>query len=235
MIYRHRTACTNDKSLRRPRRRFAHGGLTLTELMLSMAGVGLIAIGISTMLTAVAYGTASSRDIRTMVVKNKALTNRIAAAIRGSKQILSVADDVIVLWSLDTNGDGLPSLDEVRLIELSGIGDLLSLTVDLSDLTDDEIDDGGGLLDLGDLEDVIDLDDGLDISLPLDTDFVGLIESIADADYLIESIWAQNIDSITLSTDTGSAATAKVVGFTITYTVGDLTDTAIGTASLRND
>jgi len=196
------------------RRRVRFGGLTLPELILSVAGIALVGLGVSSMLTAVAYGTSSSRDMRSMVVKSKAVTNRFAAAIRGSATVLETGDNYIVLWTADTNGDALPNVGEMRLIELID-GDLSSYKADWTGMTDEEI-------------------TTANISYALDSDFATAVDTLKGEDYFVQTQWAENLDSWTIALDDANEQAATVIGFSFTYSVADLTDTAIGTAALRN-
>ena len=81
---------------REPARR-KRRGFTTVELMMATVGVSLMAVGISSMLTVVAYGTTSSRDLRSLVVKQKAVSARINAAVRGSKMVLDSGLGLMVL------------------------------------------------------------------------------------------------------------------------------------------
>jgi hypothetical protein len=242
--------------------RYKHRGFTLVELMMATVGVGLMAVGISSMLTVVAYGTTSSRDLRSLVVKQKAVSARINAAVRGSKMVLDSGLGLIVLWIHDDDEDGLPSLSEIRLVEFDQTTkQIVSYKANLAGLTDD----------------VLAL---VDTALPLDSDFVDLTESFKDPQYFVSllgglvnnlpevadvggllgsiqetldpesgvdaqtllnatlfksEVWATGVTGFTLSMDNALSQQATLIGYQVTFEVGSLSDTTIGTAALRNE
>tara|TARA_Y100001954_G_C15676192_1_gene535316 strand:+ start:174 stop:947 length:774 start_codon:yes stop_codon:yes gene_type:complete len=247
---------------KQPARRTRQHGFTLVELMMATVGVSLMAIGITSMLTVVAYGTTSSRDLRSLVVKQKAVSARINAAVRGSKMVLESGLGYTVLWIHDDDEDGLPSLSEIRLVELNqtsrqivsykanlaGLSDAILAVVDtpipldsdFEDLTESfkdpqyftdllgslvndlpEIEDVGGLL--GQIEDSLDDDSELDA------------QTLLNATLFAPEVWATTVTGFTLSLDNVLPQQAKLVGYQVTFEVGTLSDTTIGTAALRNE
>ncbi len=92
-------------------------GLTLIELLLAVTITGLIGGGVVAMMVAVAYGTSSSRDLRSLVVKSATIDGRLGAAIRSSRQVLAVGTDYCILWAADDDDDSATDNAEVRLIE----------------------------------------------------------------------------------------------------------------------
>lgn len=245
------------KPARRKRR-----GFTLVELMIATVGVSLIAVGITSMLTVVAYGTTSSRDLRSLVVKQKAVSARINAAMRGAKMVLDTGLGYSVLWIHDDNEDSLPSLSEIRLVEFDqASGQIVSYKANLSGLTDDmlaivnaalpldsdfesltqsfkdpqyfvgllgslvndlpEVSDVGGLL--GQIQQTLDPESGLDA------------QTLLNATLFMPEIWATSVTGFTISLDNDLSQQAKLVSYQVTFSVGTLSDTTIGTAALRNE
>ncbi len=246
---------------REPARR-KRRGFTTVELMMATVGVSLMAVGISSMLTVVAYGTTSSRDLRSLVVKQKAVSARINAAVRGSKMVLDSDVGLMVLWIHDDDEDGLPSLSEIRLVEFDqATGQIVSYKADLAGLSNDAL-------------------AVVDNALPLDSDFVDLTESYKDPEYFVNQlgglvndlpevpdvggllgaieetldpesgvdaqtllnatlfkpeVWATGVTGFTLSMDNALPQQATLVGYQVTFEVGSLSDTTIGTAALRNE
>ncbi|MFG0248086.1 MAG: hypothetical protein ACF8OB_04295 [Phycisphaeraceae bacterium JB051] len=229
---------------------------------MATVGVSLMAVGISSMLTVVAYGTTSSRDLRSLVVKQKAVSARINAAVRGSKLVLDSGLGLMVLWIHDDNEDGLPSLSEIRLVEFNQqTGQIVSYKADLVGLTDDVLTTVDTALPLNtnfadltesykDPQYFVDLLGGLINDIPDATDVGGLLgtiqetldpESGLDAQTLLNAslfkpeVWATGVTGFTLSLDNEIAQQATLIGYQVTFEVGSLSDTIIGTAALRNE
>ncbi len=98
-------------------------GLTLIELILSIAATGIICTAIATVLVAVTYGTDSSKDMRTLVSRNKTVNARLGATIRGSQSILASGSNYIVLWKSDDDMDGEPCPLEMQRLEFATVND----------------------------------------------------------------------------------------------------------------
>lgn len=248
---------TTPTPTRRKRR-----GFTTVELLMATVGLSLMAIGISSMLTVVAYGTTSSRDLRSLVVKQKAVSARINAAVRGAKMVLDTGTGLTVLWIHDDNEDGLPSLSEIRLVEFNQTtGQIVSYKASLSGVTDDvlaivngalaldsdfatltqswkdpqhfvdqlgalindlpELPDVGGLL--GQIQESLDPESGLDA------------QTLLNASLFTPEVWATGVTGFTMSLDNALPQEATLIGYQVTFAVGTLSDTTIGTAALRNE
>jgi len=185
------------------------GGLTLVELLLALAITGLIGAAIASMLTAVSYGTRSSTDIRSLVVKNKTLGARITAAVRQSAQVLDADDGYIVLWMSDLDGSGTPNLLELQRIELdTGSEQLISYTPDPS---------------------------ATDVEYDIDTDDFDIVTTalIGSGD-LVDELWATDVTAWTIDTDAADPPDATLVSFRLTLTAGGLSDTSVNAVSLRD-
>ncbi len=191
------------------RRSVKHLALTLVEMLMALAITGLIGAAIAAMLSAVAYGTSSDRDIRTLVVKNKTLGTRITAAVRQSAQLLDADDGHAVLWTRDLNGNGAPDLLELQRIELD------STTNELTSYTPDPA--------------------AADVSYdPATDDFDAITTAlIADGD-LIGELWATGVAAWTVTLDAADPLDATLVSFQLTLTAGGLSDTSVNAVSLRD-
>ena len=183
-------------------------GLTLVEMLLALAITGMIGVAIASMLSAVAYGTSESRDIRSLVVKNKTLGARVSASIRQAAQVLDLDDGYVVLWINDTNGSGVPDLQELQRIELDDDADqLASYTPD---------------------------PDTEDVAYAIDDDFDTITTDLIDSGDMIETLWATGVSQWVVDCDTDDPADAALVSFQITLTSGTLTDTSVHAVSLRD-
>lgn len=186
-----------------------HHGLTLVEMLMALAVTGLIGGAIAAMLSAVAYGTSSDRDIRSLVVKNKTLSTRITAAVRQSAQLLDADDGYVVLWTSDLNDNGQPDLLELRRIELdAGTDDLTSYTPDPS---------------------------AVDVTYDIDTDdFDAITTALIASGDLLGELWATGVTAWTVTVDTADPLDATLVSFQLTLTGGGLSDTSVNAVSLRD-
>lgn len=183
-------------------------GLTLVEMMIALAITGLIGAAIASMLTAVAYGTSSSRDLRSLVVKNKTLSARITAAVRGSAQLLDAADGYVVLWTKDLNGSGVPDLLELQRIELdSGTDELTSYTPDPS---------------------------ATDVAYQMTDDFDAVTTALIGGGDLEGALWATGVAQWAITFDNADPLDAGLVSFRLTLDAGGLSDTSVNAVSLRD-
>lgn len=191
-----------------PRRR----GLTLIELLLATAGTGFVAVAITMMLNAISFGTSAGTDLRQAVVKQKTITSRITSAIRSSYLVLAAEDDLLILWTNDDDGDGEPSLGEIRRIERDAASKEIRAYAASSDLSS-----------------------GDDTSYTLSsTDFDAVTQALRDTANFPEEVWATGISAWTIALDAELIHDALLISSRLTVDVGDFHETAIATAALRN-
>jgi len=213
---------SRDSTSRRPRDVLRHGykggtamlhapchrALTLVEMLMALAITGLIGVAISSMLTAVSYGTSETRDLRSLVVKNKTLTARITAAVRGSGQVLDAADGYVVLWTHDLNASGVPDLLELQRIELdAGTDELTSYTPDPT---------------------------ATDVAYVLTDDFDTITTALIGSADMEGTLWATGVALWTVSVDTADPLDAALISFQLTLDAGGLTDVSVSAVSLRD-
>lgn len=186
-----------------------HIALTLVELLMALAITGMIGAAVASMLSAVSYGTDSTKDIRSLVVKNKTISARITAAVRESAQLLDAGDGYVVLWTKDLNDSDMPDLLELRRIELD------SATGELSDYTPDPA--------------------ATDVVYDLDTDDFDTVTNnlIVDGD-LVGELWATDVSAWEIDLDDADAQSAELVSFRLTLSAGGMSDTSINAVSLRD-
>jgi type II secretory pathway pseudopilin PulG len=184
------------------------GGLTLVEMLMALTITALIGAAIASMLSAVAYGTSSSQDIRSLVVKNKTLSSRITAAVRGSAQLLSAADGYVVLWTKDLNGSGVPDLLELRRIELDGSTDeLTSYTPNPS---------------------------AVDVVYAITDDFDAITTGLIGSGDLDGALWATGVSRWAITLDDVDPLAAGLMSFKLTLDVGGMSDVSVNAVSLRD-
>ncbi|MHC4093023.1 MAG: prepilin-type N-terminal cleavage/methylation domain-containing protein [Planctomycetota bacterium] len=103
---------------------------TLVELLLALAISALVTASVAAMMVAVSYGTSSSRDLRSLLVKSSTIDARLSAAVRGSRSILASGSDFLILWTADADDDDTTDNAEVRLIERDPTTDELNTYYD---------------------------------------------------------------------------------------------------------
>ena len=89
-------------------------GLTLIELLVSLAITALVAAATAAMLAAVTTGISTRRDNRTVMVRASAAQSRLASYIAPSRSILSSNGTDLVLWLDDTRHSGTVHASEIR-------------------------------------------------------------------------------------------------------------------------
>jgi type II secretory pathway pseudopilin PulG len=92
-------------------------GMTLLELLLSLAGLGLIGATITAMLAAVSYGTQSEKHMQALIIKRQAVVGRIDDAVRDAREVIDTDTGELVLWMSDDNGDGEAGTGELLVIQ----------------------------------------------------------------------------------------------------------------------
>lgn len=191
----------------------ARRGLTLIELIMALGIMTLIGATIAGMLSAVAYGTDEDSDVRKLVARKKTVSMRINAAVRGSQRVLDAgqtADQTwLVLWGRDLDGNDAPSLLEIRLLEYDAAARTLSSYA---------------------------APDGTaDVAYTLVDDFDTITDTLRGTADFPETRWVNDAEAFDVTLDDVDPQSAKLVSYRLSLTAGNLTDTAIGTAKLRNE
>lgn len=194
------------------RNRRGRRGLTMLELLLAMAGTGMVAVAVSSMLFTVSHATGSKTDMRKLVVRQKTLSSRITAAIRESKMILAADADVLVLWVNDDNENEQPDLAELRRIERSDVTNSV-----ISYKSPDDIADGDNT--------------AFDLAT---TDFDVETAAVKATANMPAERWGLDVTAWSLSLNNADPQLATLVSYQITLNTGGMTDTHIASAALRN-
>ncbi|MEM6552778.1 MAG: type II secretion system protein [Planctomycetota bacterium] len=190
------------------RRAARRRGLTLVELLLAISGVVVIGAAIVAMLTSSAYATDEANDIRALVVRHKATSARLAANIRESKQVLANGADYLVLWVADTDGDEVPSLLEIRRIEL----DSASSTIRIRDANPA----------------------ATDVIYTLSDNFTTITNTLASGSDFPAVDLSEEVSALAFTLNDPDPLAATLVTVRYTVTEGKLTDQGVVTARLRN-
>jgi len=89
-------------------------GLSLLELMLSIAITTMVAAAIAAMLGAVSTGVGSRRDSRTSMLLANAAQFRLGAYIAPARCVLDMGSSGLVLWEIDSRAGETVHATEVR-------------------------------------------------------------------------------------------------------------------------
>ena len=89
-------------------------GLSLLEMLLALSITALIAVGISSMISAVTSGVGTRRDVRTTMVRANASQTRLAAYIVPCRSMLANNGSDLVLWLNDSRESDSVHATEIR-------------------------------------------------------------------------------------------------------------------------
>ncbi|MEL7087307.1 MAG: prepilin-type N-terminal cleavage/methylation domain-containing protein [Planctomycetota bacterium] len=193
----------------RPRRR----GLTLVELLIALAILALVAATIGGMLSAVAYGTDTDRDIRQLVARNKMVSTRLNAALRGGRMVLETgsdsAGDWLVMWHRDLDGNGQPSLLEIRRLDFDATAQTLTSYTAPGTATD--------------------------VLYTTADDFATITTNLMGTAAFPAELWAKDAEAFSITPGHADPQLARTLSYRLSLTAGGLTDVSIGTVKLRNE
>ena len=182
-------------------------GVTLVELMLAMTITAIIGLTVSAMLAAASYGTSSSRDLRELVVRSKTLGSRINAAIQQADRVLAIGDDFIVLWT-DADRDGEPSLHELRRLTFDSEQGRLTAAAAAADAPS--------------------------TAWTLDDDFKAITDALMAGNDFPARVWASRVSHWQITPDASDPQAIRLISHRLTLTAGDLHESSIHAAALRN-
>jgi len=184
-------------------------GLTLLELLLALAGTAVVGTAVAAMLTGVVYGTATDKDMRSLITRQMALRARVEAEVRESLLLLDSGSDYMILWSGDDNDDGLPSKAEIQVIEYDPVMDRVMRYAPAPLITD--------------------------VDYTLADDLRTETNSYKGDNTFPGERWAEQITSFTITRDDIDPQSAKLVSFRFGMSGGEVPYTGIGAASIRNE
>lgn len=184
-------------------------GLTLLELLLALAGTAVIGSAVAAMLTGVIYGTATDKDMRSLITRQMALRTRVEAEVRESYMLLDSGSDYMILWAGDTNEDGLPSKAEIQVIEYDAVMDRVMRYAPAPLITD--------------------------VDYALTDDFRTATNSYKGDSTFPGERWAEQINSFALTLDHIDPQSSRLVSFRFGMAGGEVSYTGIGAATIRNE
>ncbi len=186
---------------------------------MALAICGLVGAAVAAMLSAVAYGTSSRRELRGAVVRYRNVEERVSASVRSARAVLETGTDYVVLWMHDTRVNQTPDLSEIRMIERdTAAGNVLRAFQFPSNWTQAQI-------------------DAAEQYYTLSGNPAGYFRTqtttAKTAGSFVPTLWASNVTALTVQANTSDPATTSLVSFRIDLKNGDLTHTLIGAASPR--
>ena len=161
------------------------------------------------MLFGVSYGTKANKDLRTLITRQMAIRARLEAEVRESRMVLDQGTGYVILWSEDVDESGTPNKAELQLIELDAGTGVVTRYAPAALIADAEY----ALAD--DFRTITDGYKG-DVTFPGER-------------------WASAVTALDFTLDDADPQQARLVAFRIGLTGGEVPDTAIGAAALRNE
>ena len=129
--------------------------------------------------------------------------------------ILDEGDDFIVLWRHDDDASGKPNLAEMQRIEWFDTNDSIRAFGVPSSYTDAAL-------------------DAINTEYELTADFGAETAGLRGEAYFPASVWATSVNSWSLSLNDGDPQVATLVSYRVNLQQGDLADSVVGAASLKN-
>ena len=174
-------------------------GLTLVELTVSMAVMGLVALGVASMLMAVSSGTRTGSAGRALLVHEAALRARLTNTIRASRQILALGEHDLVLWIADRDGSEAPNLRElVHLRYDPDTKQLVRRSAEFPEFWDD------------------DQIAAADTAYELAGDFLTIAEDLDGTEHWQSQRWTSGLTAWTFRADQADPTAATALAFTLT-------------------
>ena len=205
------------RQIRNPKSEIRNRALTLIEMLLALAGTAFVAVAMTMMLTAVTRGTGDATDLRSQVVRQKTVTNRVGAAVRGARMVLQSGDDYLILWVHDRRANTAPNLSEIRLIERDPTtNELASYTVEFPENWPEPA------------------KAAADTTFQFDDDFRTITSTLKGQPTFARELWSTDATSLALAFDDADVQAAKVIGYRLGFGQGATADVAINAAALRN-
>jgi hypothetical protein len=189
-------------------------GLSLVELLLGLVVTALVGGAIAMTLQAVAYGTQDGKNMRRVVVTEKALSNRLNAALRNAKMVLAAPAsgaaqrDWIVLWIPGPTVGEEPRLSELQRIVLDRNAQTIISYRNADDVSE--------------------------ATYPLDTNFNTLTQNLVTGGQLDAETWARGVSDWSIVLDQVSVQEAALVSYRMTLTAGTLSDVGVSAVAIRN-
>ncbi|MEO0588337.1 MAG: hypothetical protein AAF078_11945 [Planctomycetota bacterium] len=181
----------------------------MPELMLALAGTSLVGMAVTTMLFAAGRGGEEEQAVRSLVVESKVVTSRLNASLRSCRRVLSVSGTRVILWTGDTDNDGLVDADELGIIDHDAANTQLAYSTPT-------------------LPNPAEWDAATE-------NFTSATLALQATDNLDTTVWSNRVDVAVFTTDSpGNPVAATLIAYRIEITRGTLTETTSHSVALRN-
>lgn len=191
-------------------------GLTLIELMLSLAITGMIAAATTAMLTGLAQSVDNARGRRESMIRGQAVGVRIGAYVTPSLYFLDIGADSLVLWIEDVRDGDTVHASEVRWIDYDASRRLIRVQYV-------QFPDGMPQIER----------DIYDAVLPLSSDWWAELATYKNLGYTAESRLCDGVESFNTARGAG-ALSQRVVTFNVTFDIEHGGQTYASSAVLRD-
>lgn len=199
----------------RRRRRPACQGLTLVELLLALSVTAIIALAISSMLFAVARGTSTNNDMRSLVLQQKIVGTRLDTALRRATKVLASGSGYLVVWLNDSRANGTPDLSELRRIEYDANTNTLRSYRMPETWTQTQI-------------------DANEVNYQISDDFNAMTNAVKGTSKFPLETWSNAVYGWTITLDNAVVQSAKLVSYRLTVQSGKQQAVVVGATALRN-
>ena len=191
--------------------RRTRAGVTLVELLISLAVTGLIGLCVWGMVAAMAQGTSFRKDALAAAVGVHLADARLSDALRNSSMVLAHGEGYIVLWRADLAGTGQPNLSELQRIEFDAQAGLLVSYRWPADTASE-----------------------LDVVYELDADFAAITSALRGDSRFAQSVWARRVTDWRMTLDHANARHAKLISYRLTVEHDGALESTFTSAALRN-
>ena len=168
-------------------------GLTLVEMLLSLAITALIAMTLTGMLVTVSTGTRSATELRQRNLRAEVVRERVESRVRSSTRVLAAGNGWLVLWAGETRTNAVPDLSEICRIEWDKASQELRYFEARPGLTDAE-----------------------NVKYTFSSDFDGITRSLAGTAKFPGQVWGRRVQEWTLTVDGPAAAPRRTVSYRLT-------------------
>lgn len=206
----------NNNLLPHPKHRPCRHGLTLIEFMLAITITSMVALGIASLMAAVAQGTEFDRYQRETNVRAQALSVRISSYIIPALNILDNTSSSMVIWLDDHQISDTVNTTEIRWIE----HDVVSNSVLLYYIEFPE----GWSQSKKDL---------YDIECPMETNWWQLLSIYEGLGYTKSFRFSDDIANFKVERNLGTIPGKRLATFTVTFTPTAGSETIVFEASIR--
>lgn len=199
-----------------PHRR-SRRGFTLVELMLALTITMFIGGAVSSMLSAVSYGTESEAGRRSANTRKTIMRTKLNACLRSTRLVLDEGEipdagiHFLILWTGDSTYNDLPNVSEIMLLEYHRKTGMVYAYRAPDDLPP-----------------------AYNIAFPLTTDFESLTSAMASKGIIDSELWATNVSSWGVNLNAATPQEATSAAYTMGIQSNEYTANFSGNVAFRS-